>query len=323
LIDPTTLQTIGQIQISLVPGSAGLDGISAGFDGSTLYVEGPLPSDPHGCCAPYMIDLTTLRAKVAAGIPGSGTRNSLVSSGGVVYPAALTRAGTVQGMDNDLLHLSPNRRWLFGVRNFQGPVLDVFDMERGFVVRRLAPQRLEENVAASGAWAGGHFFLYVALPGALGRLWVVSPETEQLGDGVEVGPIGQAAGCPGPITRAVTTAGGNLFLYELFGFKGDRRAQCRGRVPGGAWMADSATGKLVRQIAPDLHFSALIADRASAMLYGLAPGGAGWEPPVQLVRINAGDGRVLQSRVLDPGFWRIAVVSLRSIPSGILRLDVP
>jgi hypothetical protein len=83
LIDPATLQTIGQIQISLAPGSAGLNGISAGVGGSTLYVEGPLPSDPRGCCVLYTIDLTTLQTKVAAGIPGSGTRNSLVSSEGM------------------------------------------------------------------------------------------------------------------------------------------------------------------------------------------------------------------------------------------------
>jgi expansin (peptidoglycan-binding protein) len=80
LIDPATLQTIGQIQISLAPGSAGLNGISAGVGGSTLYVEGPLPSDPRGCCVLYTIDLTTLQAKVAAGIPGSDTRNSRAGS---------------------------------------------------------------------------------------------------------------------------------------------------------------------------------------------------------------------------------------------------
>jgi hypothetical protein len=225
-------------------------------------------------------------------------------------------------MNNDRLHLSPNQQWLFGVRNFRGPVLDVFDLAQGLVVRHLAPSGLEGNTGASGAWIGGSFYLYVALSGGRGHLWVVSPETTQLGDGLEVGPIGQAVGCSGPLVREITAGGSNLFLYELFGFKLDRRTKCPGRVPGGAWIVDPATGRLVHQITPDLHFSELISDRAGSTLYGLLAKDPWLETPVQLVRIDTRDERVLQSRVLDSSFWRMAVVALRVIPSGTVELDV-
>ena len=53
---------------------------------------------------------------------------------------------------------------------------------------------------------------------------------------------------------------------------------------------------------------------------GLAVEGPNWEPPVRLVRIDPMDGRVVQSREIDPVFWRIAIAPLRTIPQdAVLR----
>ena len=323
LINPSTLETIGRTHFDLGPQSAGLNGISASADGSLLYVEGPIPDEPRGCCALYSIDLATLQTKVAASIYGSRSRNSFVVSGGLVYlAAALTPNGIPRDMSNDRLHLSPDGRWLFGVRSFRGPALDVYDVGRGQVVRQLTPEGLEGDWWPAGIWSGDHFYLYAFNGKGPGWVWSVSPETLQLGAGAAVAPIGRLSGCQDESSKAIAASAGHLFIYEEFGFKMDRRNQCAGRVPGGAWVVDPATGQLTRQIAPDLHFSALLPDQAGAELYGLSSESPNWELPARLVRIDPSDGRILQSRYLDPGFWRVAIAPLRIVPTGDVRAKV-
>ena len=324
LIDPVTLQTVGQLQILLQRNSAGLNGISSDAEGSNLYVEGPIPSDPQGCCSLYAIDVRTLSSTIAAGIPGSSSRSSFLSSDGVTYAArSLTSSRTITKMSNDEMHLSSDQRWLFGVRNFRGPALDVFDLGHGSLIRQLNPTDLQDQIRTSGTWSGDRFLFYVALAGGRGRLWMVSPETEQLGPGVEVQPFGEVEGCSRPSIRAIISAAGAAFLYEPFGFTDDRRATCRTSVPGGAWTVDPVSGRLIRQVASDLHFSALLPGLTGRVLYGLSTGDAMWTSQVQLVRIDAQDGRILQSHSLNSEFWRIAIVSLRFIPSGTVSLAVP
>ena len=323
LINPSTLETVGRIHLDLGPQSAGLNGVSASADGALLYVEGPIPTEPHGCCALYSIELATLQMKVAASVPGSRSRNSFVVSEGLVYGAAsLTPNGIPKDMSNDRLHLSPGGRWLFGVRSFRGPALDVYDVGRGQVVRQLSPEGLEGDWWPTGIWSGEQFYLYAANGQGSGRLWSVLPETPQLGAGATVAPLGRLSGCSDQSSKALAAAAGKLFIYEAFGFKVDRRNQCAGRVPGGAWEVEPATGQLIRQIAPGLHFSALFADQAGSELYGLSAESPNWELPARLVRIDPSDGRILQSRYLDPGFWRVAIAPLRIVPSGDVRARV-
>ena len=317
LMDPSTLETVGRIHFDLGPQTAGLNGVAASADGSLLYVEGPIPNEPHGCCALYSIDLATLQMKVAASVPGSRSRHTFVVSDGLVYIAtALTPNGIPSDMTDDRLHLSPGGRWLFGLRNFRGPALDVYDVGRGQVVRQLTPEGLDGDWWSTGIWSGDRFYWYASSGKGSGRLWGVSPETPKLGAGATVAPLGRLSGCADQSSKAIAAAAGKLFLYEEFGFKVDRRNECADRVPGGAWVVDPATGQLTRQIAPDLHFSALLSDQAGSQLYGLSPGGPNWELPAQLVRIDPSDGRILQSRYLDPGFWRVAIAPLRIVPSG-------
>ncbi len=204
-----------------------------------------------------------------------------------------------------------------GCLGWGGPALDMYDVGKGQALRQLSPEGLAGNWWPTGAWSGDHFYLYAANDTGSGRLWNVSTETSELGTGVTVAPFGMVAGCSEQGSRAIVSAGGTLFLYEEFGFKLDRRSTkaCPGSIPGGAWVIDPSTGQFIRQIAPELHFSALLADMSGLVLYGLSAA-PNWERPAELVRIDPIDGRVLKTRYLDPGFWRIAIATLRVIRSG-------
>jgi hypothetical protein len=309
LLDPISLQTVSRIQIDLPRNSVGLNGVSANADGSMIYVEGPIADDPNGCCSLYSIDLATLRMNQAAPIAGTGS--------------GIRRDLGIKGMRNDRLHVSPDGHWVFGVRSFRGPALDVYDLVQGSIVRQLIPAGLKGDWFPSGAWSGDHFYFYVSKDGASSaRLWMVSPSTTDLGEGVAVGPVAQAAGCP-PHSFAleeIAAAGNNLFVYEAFGFLGDRRVECSNLIQGGAWLIDSSNGQLLHHVAPDLHFSVLIPDREEPVLYGLSNGGPNWEFPVKLVRIDARNGEVLQTRTLDTDRWNISVAPLRLAPRGDVQV---
>ncbi len=325
VIEPTTLITVSRIHFHVPPDSAGLNGVSASADGTIVYVEGPitgLPDASGSCCFLYSVDLATLHAKTVAGIWGSRSREAFVISDGVVHRTAeLSPSGSIADMGGDQLHLDPPGHLLFGVRGFRGPALDVYDLVRGSIIRRLTPTGLDGDWYPSGAWSGDRFYFYAARSdGSAARLWAVSAKTEQLGPGVAVKTFGQIPGCSRGRLEEITAAGGNLFVYERFGTKIDRRDLCHTQIPGGAWLVNPETGRLVRHDAPHLHFAALIPGRAEPVLYGLtAEGGSTWKAPVELVRIDARDGRVMQSRVLDTDIWRIATASLRAAPTGDVR----
>jgi hypothetical protein len=305
LLDPISLQTLSRIHIDLPPNSVGLNGVSANADGSMIYVEGPTADNPNGCCSLYSIDLATLRMNQAASIAG---RDS-----------GIRRDSGIKGMSNDRLHVSSDGHWLFGVRSFRGPALDVYDLVQGSIVRQLIPAGLDEEWFPSGAWSGDHFYFYASKhDGSSARLWMVSPSTTDLGEGVTVDPVAQAPGCP-PNSFAledITATENNLFVFEVFGFIGDRRIECSNLVQGGAWLIDSSNGQSLHHVAPDLHFSVLIPDRVEPVLYGLSSGGPGWEFPVKLVRIDARNGQILQTRTLDTDRWNISIAPLRLAPTG-------
>jgi hypothetical protein len=324
LIDPATLETVGRIHFDFPQPNAGLNGVSASRDGSVLYVEGPNQSDPHSCCVLYSVELATLRMDVVASFAGTRSRNAFVMSGGVTYAGVtFTSQEAIEGVAGDRWHLSPDGRWLFGVRRFRGPALDVYDTFQRRIVRKLVPANQDEPGWTTGTWSDDHFYYFAVDMDGSGRLWTVSPETTQLDAGVPVAAVGQTAGCreSAPLVDIVAV-GGNVFLYEMFGSKVDRRDGCHG-VPGGAWLIDPVTGQLSRQIAPDLHFSELLADPDGTTLYGLVPADASWSKPTPLVRINGADGRILQSRLLDRSVWRIALAPLRVVPHGDVRVSGP
>jgi hypothetical protein len=113
-----------------------------------------------------------------------------------------------------------------------------------------------------------------------------------------------------PVWSNIVSSGGSLFVYENFGTKVVHEHSCMG-LEGGAWLLDPASGRLLRQIAPELHFAALIVNRDANELYGISVGEPVWTKPAELVRIDGRSGTILQSRQLDPAYWFIAV-QLRS-----------
>jgi hypothetical protein len=303
LLDPTSLETLSRIHIDLPQNSVGLDEISANAEGTIIYVKGPMVDDPNGCCSLYSIDLTTLRMNQAASIAGRGSG--------------------IKGMSNDRLHVSPDGHWIFGVRNFRGPALDIYDLVRGSIVRQLMPAGLKGDWFADGDWSGDQFSFYLSKnDGSAARLWMVSPDTADLGAGVKVDTFVQPSGCHfnSFASEQIVAPGKDLFIYEAFGFIGDPRADCPNVIAGGAWGIDASTGHLLRQITPDLHFSVLIPDREKPVLYGLSNGGPNWESPVKLVRIDARDGQLLQTRTLETDRWNISIAPLRLAPTGDVQV---
>jgi hypothetical protein len=323
-IDPVTLATVSRIHFD-VRSTSGLNGVAASRDGARLYVEGPITGheSPGGCCYLYSIDLAALQAKKVAGIGGTHSQAAFVVSNGIVYQMSeIFARGGSEGTGGGVAFLDPTGHYLFRVRSSHGPALDVYDLAQGTGVRRLAPTGLDGQWFTSGAWSGNRFFLYATRDdGSAARLWTVSATAAELGPGVAVKPFGQIPGCSKVRLKEITAAGGNLFVYERFGTKLDRREFCGSKIPGGAWVVDPDTGQLLHHYAPELHFAALIADRTEPVLYGLAAeGSTTWKAPVKLVRTDARSGRVLQSRYLDVDYWWITVAPLQKAPTGEVQV---
>jgi hypothetical protein len=323
IIDPASLTTIGRIHFDLPPRSSGLNGVSASPDGTMLYVEGPVPNGPMpgACCVLYSIDLATLETRQVADVPGTASRAAFVNSDGVTYNAAsLGGAPEIKEMIrwNDM-HISPDGRSIFGVTHFPGGALDIYDPAQGKVLRYLVPVGLGERWWPNGIWMGDRFLFYATKDdGSAARLWSVSPDATQLGEAVSVEPFTKVPGCSSSVETGLATAAGNVFLYEIFGWKLDRRTRCGG-VPGGAWVLDPATGTLLAHIAGNFYFSELLADRDKGELYGLSVSDPGWGAGTELVRIDAQDGTILKSRALEADFWRIAYAPLRVFPTADVR----
>jgi hypothetical protein len=304
IIDPSSLTTIGRIHFDLPPKSVGLNGVSASADGTVLYVEAPIPSDPKfkgaagGCCVLYSIDLATLQTRQAAGIEGTASRAAFVTSEGITYH--------VQPPSGSETHSPPG-------------MVELYDPAHGKFVSYLAPAGLGQWAWRNGIRLDDRFLFYAAKEDGSGaRLWSVPPGATELGEGVSVEPFTKVSGCSSIIGAALVGAADNLFLYEMFGWKLDRRTECSG-VPGGAWIVDPSSGTLLAHVAPDLYFSELVADREEGELYGISVGDPNWRSGVELVRMDAQGGTILQSRILENDFWRIAFAPLRGVPQADVR----
>jgi hypothetical protein len=307
LIEPVSLKTLGRIYVDLPPGDVGVNEVFASADGSTIYLEGPIEGNPNGCCSLYSIDLATLRIHETSSIAGNPAPGS----------------EQFKRMRNDRVHRSPDGHWLFGVKSFRCSALDVYDAVQGIIVRQLLPAGLEGDWHPTGMWSGDRFYFYASKgDGSAARLWTVSPDTTDLGAGLAVESFVQPSGCNASsfASEQIVATKNDLFIYENFGFILDRRADCPNFIPGGAWEIDPSDGRLIRQVVPELHFSTLLSDREEPVLYGLSNGGPEWEYPVQLVRIDARDGKVLQSRTLDTDRWNISIGALRMAPTGDVQV---
>ena len=218
-------------------------------------------------------------------------------------------------MGDESRHLSPDGRWLYFETSSMGPVLTEHDLSSG-KVRELSPEGLTGNWRSAGAWIGDRFYWYAdRVKGGEGTLWTVTPGTPDVGNGVPVAVINQLSGCSTESVQSLAASGDDIFLYEEFRRGLDRRNSCSSRISGGAWLLDTKTGKLIRQIAPDLHFSALLSDKETTQLYGISAEDVNGQT-TRLVQINKSDGSILKSHPLDPGFWRVAMAPIKMTPSG-------
>jgi hypothetical protein len=287
IIDAITLQTVTRIHFDFH-----VERMSGIADTSVLSVDGYTDGP---CCKHYRLDLAT---------------------------GLLTEFSQQDRSASTLI--SPDGRWRFTLNSFRGPSLETFDLRGREQARKLIPPGLPPedesgNWHAQGAWSGSNFYLYVSRPDDAGLLWPVSPDAESLPAGIPVAAFNEAPNCYKrlPVGRGLVAAGGNLFLYEPFGNRNKSARHCGG-LPGGAWILDPATGRLTRQVATELHFSGLVADPAEPVLYGMALGGDNSQgEPEQLVRLNALDGSVVNSRILGPGeSLQVSVARLRDIRDG-------
>jgi hypothetical protein len=296
IIDPESLAALGRIHFNLPSNSVGLNGISAGADGTTLYVEGPIPNMSNGCCVLYSIDLATLQTKQVAGIGGTTSRGRFITSNGITYQVAPPSGSEAHA---------------------PSVAVDLYDPAQGEFVRYLAPSGLDNGWWRNGIRVHDQFVFYAAKgDGSDARLWSIPPNGTPVS--VPVEPFAKVSGCSSYVEAGLAAASGNLFLYEMFGWKLDRRTNCFG-VQGGAWIVEPSSGRLLAHVAPDLHFSELIADREKGELYGISAGDPNWRSGIELVCMDAQDGRILQSRTLEDDYWRLAFAPLRTVPAADIR----
>jgi hypothetical protein len=110
-----------------------------------------------------------------------------------------------------------------------------------------------------------------------------------------------ASDCEGP-AQGMVGAGGKLFLFELFGGKGDRRDGCARDIPGGLSSIDPQTGKVLTQLDTERHFASLVPSADGKELYGIDVRDTTWSS-VGLVRLNATTGEILAARNLKADVW--------------------
>jgi hypothetical protein len=315
-VDPTTLKTVSSIAVDVRSTSTGLNGVFANPDGRTIYVEGPIGPNAVGannCCWLYSIDLATLEMKKVADVWGTHSRKAFVSIGpGLLQPVSSRATTATNKPEGNHWQPSPDGRWWFGLRN--GPAADLYDVARGEIAYSFTSTKRDERWWSSGTWLGNQFYIY-ATHGGSGRLWELSPQSTQLGDGIPVSEVSQVPGCSVEALTNVIASGDRLLVYEIFGGKIDRRIRCE-NVPGGASLLERGTGQLTSLIAPMLYFSQLVPNRAGSEIYGITSESPNTHGSAELVRIDIASGNVMQSRLLDPDYWWIAVAPLRGVHSG-------
>ena len=194
------------------------------------------------------------------------------------------------------------------MKSFCSPALDVYDLARGQFVRQLTPEGLEGDWWPTGTWSGDRFYLYAANSKGSGQLWTsVSRRRPGLSAGVAVALFDESAGCWVQSVKGIVAPLGNLLIYEEFGWKVDRRNGCEGPRSWGERGSSPATGQLTVKLRPTCIFLRLFPDPVDSgstacplkVQTGTFRNGAGPMDPR--------DGRILQTRHLDPDVWRIAI----------------
>jgi hypothetical protein len=88
-------------------------------------------------------------------------------------------------------------------------------------------------------------------------------------------------------------------------------------------MVDPSTGRLHDPIAPDLHFGEMRTNSSGSVLYGVVHAHVNSTGAVQLVAMNAPDGKILKSRNIDGGVFNISLATLGPVRGGDLKAISP
>jgi hypothetical protein len=317
VLDPNTLESLGSIKV--LPQANGVTSDRTGV----LFLNEGLAPEFEGCCALYAVDLKTremtkLLEPVSNVVVSPNGQHVLAQRGNVGIEAfnvhtlrrepAIPRS-VAPGVYT--LRFSPDGRLLFGVSNFPH-TLDIFDFDQRKLVQRFT---VPQDLSALGAWVSNAYYLYGYRKGR-GQLWRVKSDNSALEGPVNVDFPDLASDCETQV-QAMVGAGGQLFLFELFGAKGDRRGGCARDVPGGLLSIDTQTGMILARFAPEFHFASLIPGANGKELYGIDVRDTTWSS-VGLVRLNAITGEVLARRNLNADVWflDLTIAPRDLVPTG-------
>jgi hypothetical protein len=318
VLDAVTLQSLGSIKV--LPQANGVTSDRTGF----LFLREGLAPEFQGCCALYALDLKTREmtkllepvSEVAVSPDGGHVLTQRGPVGIEVFdvhslqPEPAIPSSIAPGYYS--LRFSPDGRLLFGTSNFPMPTLDILDFDQRKLVRRFT---VPHDLTVVGAWVGHDYYLYGYRKGA-GQLWRVKADNSALDAPVTIDFPDEAPQCSWQV-QELLEADNRLFLFELFGAKGDRRDGCAGAIPGGLLVVDPQTGRILAHLASDFHFASLISSADGKELYGVDVRDPSWKS-VGVVRLNAITGKVLAKRNLTSDVWFIDLATVPSelVPSG-------
>jgi hypothetical protein len=321
VLDPITLQSLGSMKV--LPQANGVRSDRTGV----LFLREGLAPEFKGCCALYAVDLKTrgmtkLVEPASDAIVSPDGQHVLTQRGNVgieVFNAHNLQRETAipssvaQGVYT--LRFSHDGRLLFGVSNFPVPTLDILDFDRRKLLQRFT---VPQDLRALGAWVINDYYLYGYRKGT-GQLWRVKADNSALEGPVKVNFPNVASEC-NMQEQQLLGAGGRLFLYELFGAKGDRRDACTREIPGGLLSVDPKTGRILAHLAPNLHFASLISSTDGRELYGIDVKDTSWTS-VDLVRLSVVTGEVLAKQSLPSDVWFIDLATIPSelVPTGLVE----
>jgi hypothetical protein len=314
VFDARSLSELGSFIVS-----EGAEGVNVSADGRMLYLRQPPPAHPNSCCALFSLELSTgslceLIYPSSRGVATPDGRLLFTQRGNIgveVFDAkSLARLPVIKAPGGYELYVSPDSRWLFGAASWVDPSLDVFDLQRREMVRRIA---LPAGLIPHGVWLADRFYLY-AHDGKQGKLWRVTEDTSELGSAKEI-PLPIARGDGKPSLHRVIAAGDRLIVYEPLGWwlKTDRDSV----ETGGMFSIDPSTGAF-DQLAATTNFTQVVASQDGRNLFGIDAGGGDKTRPPRLLKLDSRSGMILKKRDLALDVWHISAARLPEslIPRG-------
>ncbi len=323
ILDANSLQFLGSLELN-----SRTESVSASADGRRLYVAQESES-AGGCCGLYSLDLTTrqtclLTAPALFGVPsadGSYLFTQQSNDSVNVFDAKLLAPlHNIKASRAYSLYPSPEGQWLLGVTNIPSPSVDVFDIARGTLARRIP---LPPG-PAMGAWVSNWFYVYSHDENG-GKLWRLDPRTTDLPTAKMVHLPDLHGVCSQNLLLMMTGSPRRLFIAEAFGYKLlDRRLACAGEARGGIYVIDPSSGATTDYINERVYVNRMVASRDGNDLYVMESSGPD-EQEMHVLRLDPDHGHVLASHQLRAGVWNLALADIPAalIPRGHARAYTP